>query len=289
MTDAGQMRTKVIGDNATMSSLGRAFGPALQLMASLAKGESSVWKKEELHSLICFGFALVPPYMCCLCALPKGITAEDACNVEEGNSSSEPASLTPAAATAWPTRKWICAFLLEIGSLMIAVGSGMTFKFWPLFFKGDYGFSVTGVCCITLSFWVAIAGASQLSPKLAKCIGRKRSIVLTHYVGTGLLFIVSCGGPAIVIVPLVVLRNAVMNANTPITQSLVMDLVPGKHRGKWSGIASLRRLTWSGSAFVGGWLSDSHDYRYAFFITACFHSVSGLFLILAGLINTTSE
>ena len=72
---------------------------------------------------------------------------------------------------------------------------------------------------------------------------------------------------------IVVLRNAVIGAQHSIGRSLIMDLVPKEHRGKWSSIQSLSRMTWSGSAFVGGALSDSHDYRYAFFLTACVHSV----------------
>lgn len=285
LTTEGTGRTKVIGDNATLSSLGRAAGPALQLIALLAVGASGTgkshgWTTEELHPLVLCGLVVFGPYLYSLFLVARDASTEAQVPTRPQTVSHD-AGASPVGVASIPRwKRWFAALLLEIGGLLTAVGSGMTFKFWPLFFKGDYGFSPAAVCAVQCIIWAAIAMAAQLSPQVAQCCGsRTRSTVLTHYVGTALLFIISFGGPAIFILPLVVLRNAVMNSNVPIVQSMIMDLVPSEHRGKWSGIASLRRLTWSGSAFLGGWLSDSHNYRFAFFITACFHSLSGIFVI----------
>ncbi|CAE8642279.1 unnamed protein product [Polarella glacialis] len=290
MTNAGHERTKVLGDNATMSSLGRASGPALQLLAILVSGRED-WTCEELHPILCLGFVIFVPYLVCVWRVQKPdapslaarepLAASTAEAVDTSGCGSCEASAGP---PMW--KKWLGATLLETGSLVTAVGSGMTFKFWPLFFKGDYGFSPAGVCAMQLAVWVSIALAAQVSPKLARYLGRSRSVILTHYAGCSLMFLISFyKGPAIVVMPLILLRNAVQNSNVPVVQSMIMDLVPSHHRGKWSGIASLRRMTWSGSAFVGGYLSDSHDYRYAFFFTACFHSFSGIFLLLFSLLE----
>merc|ERR1712060_808685 len=97
--------------------------------------------------------------------------------------------------------------------------------------------------------------------------GRARSCLLLNSLGVSFLFIISRTNlPVAFTVVLVIVRNAVMNSSSPLLQSMIMDMVPKEHRGKWNSIASLRRMSWSGSAFVGGSLSDSHDYRYAFFI-----------------------
>ena len=67
--------------------------------------------------------------------------------------------------------RWLVAGLCELYSLVTAIGSGMTFKYWPLFFKGDFDFSPIGVCTMQLSIWLAIAGTAQLATQLSKCIG----------------------------------------------------------------------------------------------------------------------
>ena len=47
-----------------------------------------------------------------------------------------------------------------------------------------------------------------------------------------------------------------------------MDCVHPSHRGRWSALNSLSRFTWSGSAFIGGIITDNHSYRYTFVVTA---------------------
>lgn len=180
-----------------------------------------------------------------------------------------------------PRSHWIVAVLLELTGFFTAVGSGMTFKFWPLFFKEDFGFNPAQVCMMQLGIWLAIAVAAQFVGSLARVMGRLPAIIVTHYGGTAFLFVISLVSfPTPVTVVLVIVRNALMNMNNPLLQSCLMDVVPAKHRGKWTAFMSLKRMTWSGSAFVGGWLSDQRDYRFAFLITACFHMLSGSFLLL---------
>lgn len=182
---------------------------------------------------------------------------------------------------ATPRAYWIVAILLELTGFFTAVGSGMTFKFWPLFFKEDFGFNPAQVCMMQLGIWLAIAAAAQLVSPLARVTGRLPAIIITHYGGTAFLFVISLiKFPTPVTVVLVIVRNALMNMNNPLLQSVLMDVVPAKHRGKWTAFMSLKRMTWSGSAFVGGWLSDHRDYRFAFLITAIAHTLSGSFLLL---------
>merc|ERR1712150_226548 len=180
--------------------------------------------------------------------------------------------------------KWAIAGTLATGGVITALGSGMTFKFWPLFFKDDWGFDMAQVCLLNIGVWASIAvSASFLNPILLKCLENLSAACFLHFSGTFLLFVISriAGMPLWAEVSLVILRNALMNSSGPLTQAVVLGLVPNHHRGKWSSISALSRMTWSGSAFLGGMLSDSHDFRYAFFITACVHTVSGCVLIAA--------
>mmetsp|Transcript_123654 Transcript_123654/g.395589 ORF Transcript_123654/g.395589 Transcript_123654/m.395589 type:complete len:545 (-) Transcript_123654:393-2027(-) len=272
----------------TASSLGRASGPFLQLLLIWMTGNEN-WSASELHWILLAGlvfFALYIPFVCRVAA----IGSPSADGEEEPTSAASPSpsssfSSSSSAAVETPRWHWIIAGMCELSSVITAIGSGMTFKYWTLFFKQDFGFSPAGVCVMNFVIWLAIAASNQLFQPLVRRLGRLPMANAFHVSGTALLFLISNQslGPAIE-VPLVIVRNALMNSGGPLVQSLILELVPSKHRGKWSSLASLRRMTWSGSAFIGGLLSDKHDYRYAFFITACVHSVAGSLLLLVNLL-----
>lgn len=48
------------------------------------------------------------------------------------------------------------------------------------------------------------------------------------------------------------LRMAAGNAGRPLMRSLLMDNVSKKHRGKINALDSVRAMSWSGSAALGG-------------------------------------
>lgn len=298
MTQAGDERNRVFSDQQTIMSLGFASGPAIQLTLTLATG--SGWTTTELHWALCMGLFLFIPLAVSVFRIPHEKPHHDHSpadalmevelegdGVHQGSSASLKLESTEVAneaagASLTPGRKMLIAILLELSCVVTAVGSGMTFKFWPLFFKGDFSFSPSGVCAMTLCIWLAIAVCAQIAKPMARVLGVMPTVVLTFYAGTAALFAISsklCRSVYITI-PLVLARNALMNMGGPLVQKTLMELVPEKHRGKWASLSSLIRMTWSGSAFLGGWLSDRHDYRFAFFITACVHCASGTILLL---------
>jgi len=279
MTTPGEQRMRAMSHLQTANSAGNASGPALQLLLMLLL-QTDQWTLSQLHWVLCSGLVFFPIYTVLICRIPD---AGEAAAVPTVAQISTPESPLPAMHRS--RRHWVVAVIIEMSSLVTAIGSGMTFKFWPLFFKGDFGFSPSGVCAMQLAIWGSISVAVQMSPRLAKKIGRAPAILFLHSLGVLLLFSISLTTfPVAFTVVLVIVRNAVMNSASPLLQSMIMDIVPQKHRGKWSSIQSLRRMTWSGSAFLGGLLSDSHDYRYAFFITACFHSFAALGLVVVAVI-----
>lgn len=73
-----------------------------------------------------------------------------------------------------------------------------------------------------------------------------------------------------------VCSGSLQNAAYPIDRSILIDFTPSKHRGKWNSIASLTNMTWSGSAVLGGYLVDRHDYTFTFLITAGIYAVGVL-------------
>ena len=53
-----------------------------------------------------------------------------------------------------------------------------------------------------------------------------------------------------------------------LTKSILNDYVSKRHRAKWNALESVNLASWSGSALLGGWLSDRIHYQYTFLVTA---------------------
>jgi len=58
-----------------------------------------------------------------------------------------------------------------------------------------------------------------------------------------------------------------------------MDFVLKTSRGKWNAVDGVTRLSWSGSALVGGLLIDKYGYGYTFYFTAILQFIAYCFLI----------
>lgn len=174
------------------------------------------------------------------------------------------------------TVRWVLAIALQVATTVTAVGAGMTVKFFPLFFKVDYGFTPKGLCILTFIYPLAMAGMQRACLKASQCLGRLNAIVLFHFLGTACLFAMCYLENIWLIVPMYILRGALMNAKQPINTAVTMDLITTEMRGRWSSIQSIAGFSWSGSAFIGGWIAQAHGYRFSFFVTALVYTFSGL-------------
>merc|ERR1740121_1755288 len=58
-----------------------------------------------------------------------------------------------------------------------------------------------------------------------------------------------------------------------------MDALPPEHRALWTISASMKKTSFSGSAWVGGILSDRHGYLLNFFVCAVVQFICQAFLI----------
>ncbi|CAB9511238.1 expressed unknown protein [Seminavis robusta] len=178
---------------------------------------------------------------------------------------------------------WI-PYILFAHSLVFALGSGMTVKFFPLFFKDQVGMSPTQVQIVYLIVPLTLAACSGLGQQLAKRLGRVPTGLLFKSLGVVGLFSMVVfkeylDQHALLLVPIYVARTALMNASFPLEESILMDFVPKQERARWKSLESISIFGWCGSAALGGWASDhAHDdYTYTFLITACIQVV-GIFI-----------
>jgi len=159
-------------------------------------------------------------------------------------------------------------YIVAFCDFIMCIGAGMTVKYFPLFFKNDYGFTPMHVCILTAIYPPCIGLWMQLAQKLSTKMGRAHASLMWQLAGCTCLFLMSQVYHLPSLIVLFLVRGAFQNACNPLDRSILMDYTPSKHRGKWNAVESLTMMTWSGSAFIGGMLADSHDYRYTFMITA---------------------
>jgi MFS family permease len=200
-------------------------------------------------------------------------------------------------------RKFIIPYVLFASSLISSLGSGASVKYFPLFFK-EVGFGSAAVQGIFLVVPISISSFSFVAQEVGKRFGRIEATVFSTVIGVSLLFLMTAlshnlqksdrddpsnvipslwdSNPykAMFIVLVYLLRTGIINSCYPLIESILMDNVPSNQRARWKSLESIAAFGWTGSALVGGILSDEHSYQFTFAITAWMQLASGLILLI---------
>ena len=183
---------------------------------------------------------------------------------------------------------WI-PYIMFVHSLVFALGSGMTVKFFPLFFKDEIGMSPSQVQGIYVLVPLVLASCSGLGQAISSKggLGRVPTAFLLQAIGVlglySMVFFKSfLNQKPLLLVPIYILRTSLMNASYPLEESILMDFVPKNQRARWKSLESVASFGWCGSAAIGGWLSDraNGDYTFTFLITAIIQTIGTLIFAL---------
>eukprot|EP00668_Euglena_longa_P015848 GGOE01020014.1.p1 GENE.GGOE01020014.1~~GGOE01020014.1.p1 ORF type:complete len:356 (+),score=61.40 GGOE01020014.1:287-1354(+) len=179
--------------------------------------------------------------------------------------------------------RWV-PWVIGISNILSGLAAGMTIKFFPLFFKNEVHLSPVAVNLIFFANPLCLALMSTTVQWVSRYVGRVETLLLARAAGIALLFIMALSRPhwhhLEFIVPVYILRTALINAPKPLNKSIMMDFVPKASRGKWSAVSSIASFGWSGSAVVGGMMVDEKGYGFSFHITAMAQVVSTSFWLL---------
>jgi len=201
------------------------------------------------------------------------IITSDSSDVEDGSSYS--LSRTPLQ----KRQEWI-PYLVFVSNLISALGSGMTVKFFPLFFKDEVHMTPSQVQIIYCLVPLVMVVLSTISTKIANAgVGRVQTTALYTSGGISLLlcmvfFKSHLDAHPFYLVPIYLFRTGLINANYPLCESILMDYVPKDQRARWKSLDSVASFGWCGSAAFGGWIADKYDYTHTFLLTAIFQFIS---------------
>lgn len=170
-------------------------------------------------------------------------------------------------------------------SSMIGLGAGFIIPLIPtwLNFRFDVLDSVSGPLLAASNVLMALA--AMVSTSLAVRYGSVRSIVLTQSLATLFMFVLAYAGEPLLAGAIYLVRAALMNMASPISDSYLMSIITPEERGFASSInAIVWRLPNSISTVVGGsLLKTAHEvdptyYYYPFFLAAGFYAVATIAL-----------
>ncbi|MCF7793214.1 MAG: MFS transporter [Candidatus Cloacimonetes bacterium] len=164
--------------------------------------------------------------------------------------------------------------LLVTSNVIIGMGAGMTIKFFPVFFRSIYGMKPISVQLIMGFTFIFTGIFGMLAQKFSLKKGRGEMIFVVQFLATLCLIGIGFYPAVVLLIPLFILRGSLMNAAQPLSRSILMDVVPKRHRGKWNSVETIAwGLFWNASAVIGGFLIGDNNFQRCFFITA------GIYLI----------
>lgn len=282
---------------ANSSLAGRLLGPTIiiAMTAALSK-DVDEWDTRALQTMVLTGLGLHLLYIATLflyrdipspattipTTVPEPFTEtfeDDPDDLEGGYSDLERGLLPPSPPPGPPAP--FCArtpAILFMAELVVMCGSGMTVKYWPLFFKNDCAMSMVVIQCIEIVKILTIILFQNLSQRYSKRVGRMWAVITVFLVGIAFQTVLamlpsSLYGAHLLVGGLYVLRVAFMNCVSPLLGSALMDIVPKEHRARWESLGAVGTVGWSGSAFLGGLISDRGDYSRTFIVTSIVHLV----------------
>jgi len=170
------------------------------------------------------------------------------------------------------SRGIIAKFMLV--NIFIGFGAGLTIPLFPVYFWKKFGVDSGPMGTLQAVSNLVAALAFLGAPKLASRAGTVRGIVITTGISVPLLALIPVAPTFLFSTPFFVARQALINMNAPLIDSLIMRLVDEKERATASGVAQLFwNLPNSFGQPVGGFMIDKVWIDAPPFSTAAFYAV----------------
>ncbi len=278
--------------------LSSGAGPLLSLLVFLRLGDA--WSVDDCRVVVCIGLVVMLPALAMMCFFDddKAMTGreerrgerstseevqqpllleEDGEN-EEGDGCLEEDAEEEEEEEGREERGWrrptvAVPLFLTASDVAGALASGMTLKFFSLFFMQRAGLSPAAVSALSAAAPVGVAAASLAAQRAAKRLGRVQLSLFTRTLDIVLLIgmakLPPAPGPArAALIAVHLLRMAVANCTRPLMRSVLNEFVAPRHRARVNAVDSIRNFSWSGSAALGGLLVERLGFETTFLVTA---------------------
>lgn len=175
----------------------------------------------------------------------------------------------------WKSKSFVTMMKFSGANGIIGLGAGFIIPLIPTWFLLKFGIEdvYTGPLLAFSSLTMALA--ALLSPWMSKRYGIVKAIVINQGFSTLFMFSLAFVGSPLLAAGLYVIRAAMMNMASPLSDSLLMSIVDKESRGFASSLNSvIWRLPNSVTTIFGGILLASGDYSTPFILAGGFYLIS---------------
>lgn len=280
-------RTRASVNYKTLSAISMAFGPAIQLAVLLLAPSTDEWTLSTFMLLLTPGWViLLGVALACHCMTPVGFqisalpNADDVPRAVSPRLSASGREVKEAVLTAsflddcvvgsWK-RRYVVAVSAQVFFIFTLLANGMSVRYFNLYYTQVLRFQPAQLCLLNAACRIWVAICVQLISRGFVWVGRTNLVVVLHILAATCTLGIYGGGfgvpPLWVSCGCYLLRYGFLQARDPLLYALTMDIVPVEQRGRWAALNSLRTLSFSGSALIGGLLADSRGYEFSFQVT----------------------
>lgn len=167
--------------------------------------------------------------------------------------------------------------LLKFSGLngLIGLGAGFIIPLMATWFYYKFGLPDTYTGPLLAAAGVTIALAAVASPRISRRYGLVRSIVLTQGLSTVFMLSLAFVPNAVLAGLIYVVRAALINMASPLSDSFLMGIIPQEQRGLASSVNSIIwRLPNSATTIVGAMILQFGDYNLPLLLATMFYVIS---------------
>lgn len=188
-----------------------------------------------------------------------------------------------AGALARPTRE-VRRRLVPIGvnALLIGAGAGLVIPFMNLYFAQRFRCSSGQIGSFFSIAAVLTAAAALTAPALARRFGKLRTAFWAQLMSLPFLVTLGFERRLELAVGAFWMRATLMQANTPLLNTFVMEALPADSRATATGLMSLLwNLGWALSATLAGRVIQRFGYEVPFYATASLYAAAALYFYMS--------
>ena len=162
-------------------------------------------------------------------------------------------------------------YLIVLPDIILAFAAGLTVRFFPIFLQLEVSLPPSTVCFAYAVQPLSLALFAFLGQFVSRSIGATSFSTLTRFAGIWILLYLTVNNQswhqATLVVPLLIVRASLMNAEHSLMRNMLMESVPQEDRMKWLRIEDIKNLVWALAVGAGGVLIQARGFQDTFRLT----------------------
>ncbi len=172
---------------------------------------------------------------------------------------------------------WITIFKLSFPLLVFGISGGLTFPFFNLFFREQFGVADNVVGTVIALGWLGMALAPLMNPTWERYVGRARALTGLMIVSAIAFLGLGLAQVLIVAVPFFMIAIGIRNTMQPLYQPMLMDSLPTDLHNLASSVGLvLWNIGWFGSTLAFGWLHSAIGFDGIMFVVSIHVLLNGI-------------